>query len=388
MRSPRPSPRRLALLGATGSIGRQVCDLVERHPERFTLHALIAGSEGAPLQAVARRHPDAHAVLAHPADADGGDAARAIDDAVRDPEVDLVIVAAAGSTALAPTLAALEAGKDIALATKEVLVMAGELVRERMRRHGSQIFPIDSEHSAIWQCLWGEKERGIRRLILTGSGGPFLRRPSETLESVTVAEALAHPRWKMGPKISVDSATMMNKGLEVIEAHFLFDVAYSGIDVIVHPQSVVHSMVEFIDGSIKAQLGVTDMHLPIAIALSYPDRLEGGAPAPHLAALGQLSFEALDAVRYPAVALAREAGERGGTAPAVPNPANEGAVPRFLKGQRRFVDIVPSVARALEAAEPAEELTLDAVVAADRRARAHVRASAKGPTRLWSQLPA
>ena len=388
MRSSRPSPRRLALLGATGSIGRQVCDLVERHPDRFALHALIAGSNAATLQAVARRHPEAHALLANPAGADATQAAQAIDEAVRDPEVDLVIVAAAGGAALGPTLAALEAGKDIALATKEVLVMAGELVRERMRRHGSQIFPIDSEHSAIWQCLWGEKESGVRRLILTGSGGPFLRRPVETMESVTIAEALAHPRWKMGPKISIDSATMMNKGLEVIEAHFLFDVPYTGIDVIVHPQSVVHSMVEFVDGSIKAQLGVPDMHLPIAIALSFPDRLDGVAPAPDLATLGQLSFEALDAIRYPAVALAREAGERGGTAPAVLNAANEEAVALFLQGQRRFVDIVPSVARALAAAEPAPELTLEAVIAADRWARAHVRASAKGPSRVWSQLPA
>src|SRR5438067_15635 len=223
MRSPRPSPRRLALLGATGSIGRQVCDLVERHPDRFTLHALIAGSDGAALEAVARRHPEAHALLAHPADTHGGEAARAIDDAVRDPEVALVIVAAAGSAALAPTLAALEAGKDIALATKEVLVMAGELVRERMRRHGSQIFPIDSEHSAIWQCLWGEKEVGVRRLILTGSGGPFLRRPVETLESVTVAEALAPPPpystpptrkpWRSSSRGSAASSTSFPRSL-------------------------------------------------------------------------------------------------------------------------------------------------------------------------------
>jgi 1-deoxy-D-xylulose-5-phosphate reductoisomerase len=181
---------------------------------------------------------------------------------------------------------------------------------------------------------------------------------------------------------------MMNKGLEVIEAHFLFDVPYTGIDVIIHPQSVVHSMVEFVDGSIKAQLGVPDMHLPIAIALSFPDRLEGVAPAPDLAALGQLSFEVLDAVRYPAVALAREAGQRGGTAPAVLNAANEEAVALFLQGQRRFVDIVPSVARAVEAAESGQELTLDAVIAADRWARAHVRAAARGTSRLWSQLPA
>ena len=388
MRSSRPSPRRLALLGATGSIGRQVCDLVEQHPDRFRLHALVAGSDAAGLEAVARRHPEAHALLAHAAGADPVRAGRAIDEAVSDPEVDLVVVAAAGSAALAPTLAALDAGKDIALATKEVLVMAGELVRERMRRHGSQIFPVDSEHSAIWQCLWGENRSNVRRLIVTGSGGPFLRRPLETLETVTIAEALQHPRWKMGPKITVDSATMMNKGLEVIEAHFLFDVPYSAIDVVVHPQSVVHSMVEFVDGSIKAQLGVPDMHLPIAVALSFPERLEGVTPAPDLTAIGQLSFEALDGIRYPAVALAREAGERGGTAPAVLNAANEEAVALFLQGQRRFVDIIPSVRAAIEAAEPTEELTLDAAIAADRWARAHVRASAGGASRVRSKLPA
>ena len=388
MRSPRRPPRRLALLGATGSIGRQVCDLVERFPDRFTLHALIAGSNAPGLEAIARRHPEAHALLANPAGIDAGHAAQAIAEVVQDPEVDLVVVAAAGSAALAPTLAALDAGKDIALATKEVLVMAGELVRERMRRHGSQIFPIDSEHSAIWQCLWGEKEPAVRRLILTGSGGPFLRRPLESMASVTIAEALTHPRWKMGPKITVDSATMMNKGLEVIEAHFLFDVPYTGIDVIIHPQSVVHSMVEFVDGSIKAQLGVPDMHLPIAIALGFPDRLDGVTPAPDLAALGQLSFETLDALRYPAVALAREAGERGGIAPAVLNAANEEAVALFLKGQRRFVDIIPSVARAVEAAEPMEDLSLDSVIAADRWARDYVRASGEGSSRLRSKLPA
>ncbi|TMC31289.1 MAG: 1-deoxy-D-xylulose-5-phosphate reductoisomerase [Chloroflexi bacterium] len=384
----RPSLRRLALLGATGSIGRQVCDLVERYPDRFALHALVAGSDAAALEVVAGRHPEAHALLANPAAGDPDDAARAIDNVMRDPEVDLVVIAAAGSAALAPTLAALEAGKDIALATKEVLVMAGELVRERMRRHGSQIFPIDSEHSAIWQCLWGEKERAVRRLILTGSGGPFLRRPLESLASVTIAEALAHPRWKMGPKITVDSATMMNKGLEVIEAHFLFDVPYQAIEVIVHPESVVHSMVEFVDGSIKAQLGIPDMHLPIAVALAFPERLEGVAMAPDMAKLGQLSFEALDPHRYPAVALAREAGERGGTAPAVLNGANEEAVALFLQGQRRFEEIVPSVRRAVEAAPPGEALTLEAVVAADRWARRHVRTSVDGASRLRSKLPA
>src|SRR5206468_6861682 len=388
MRSPRPSLRRLALLGATGSIGRQVCDLVERHPERFALHALIAGTDAAALEAVARRHPEAHALLANPGGTDAGRAARAIEEAICDPDVDMVVVAAAGAAALAPTLSALDAGKDIALATKEVLVMAGELVRDRMRRHGSQMFPIDSEHSAIWQCLWGEKERAIRRLILTGSGGPFLRRPLETLETVTIAEALAHPRWKMGPKITIDSATMMNKGLEVIEAHFLFDVPYAGIDVIVHPESVVHSMVEFVDGSVKAQLGVPDMHLPISVALGFPERLEGITTAPDLAALGRLTFEALDVVRYPALALAREAGQRGGTAPAVLNAANEEAVALFLKGQRRFVEIVPSVREAVERAEPNQELTLDTVITADHWARAQVRTSAGGSRRVRSKLPA
>jgi 1-deoxy-D-xylulose-5-phosphate reductoisomerase len=388
MKAPRSGVRRLALLGATGSIGRQVCDLVQRHPDRFRLHALIAGRDAAALDAVARRHPEAHALLANPGAENADRAARLIDEAVTDPDVDLVVVAAAGAAALRPTLAALDAGKDIALATKEILVMAGELVRERMRQRGSQIFPIDSEHSAIWQCLWGEKRNTVRRLILTGSGGPFLRRPLETLASVTIAEALTHPRWKMGPKITVDSATMMNKGLEVIEAHFLFDVAYGAIDVVVHPQSVVHSMVEFIDGSIKAQLGVPDMHLPIAIALAYPDRLTGVTPAPDLAALGQLSFEALDPSRYPAVGLAREAGERGGTAPAVLNAANEEVVALFLQGQRRFVDIVPSVQAAIEHAKPADHLTLESVLAADRWARAYVRASGSQSGRLRSTMPA
>ena len=227
----------------------------------------------------------------------------------------------------------------------------------------------------------------MSRLILTGSGGPFLRRPLETLQAVTIAEALAHPRWKMGPKITIDSATMMNKGLEIIEAHFLFDVPYRAIDVVIHPQSVVHSMVEFVDGSIKAQLGVPDMHLPIAVALSYPERLEGVTPAPDLAGLGQLSFEALDEVRYPAVALAREAGERGGTAPAVLNAANEEAVALFLQGQRRFIDIIPSVRAALEA-HSSDDITLDAVLAADRWGRDHVRTSAGGSRRVRSKMPA
>ena len=388
MRSHRPLFRRLALLGATGSVGRQVCDLVERHPERFALHAAVGGSDAAALDAVAGRHPGCHALLANPGDGNLERAARQIDEVVRDPEIDLVVVAVAGSAALAPTLAALEAGKDIALATKEVLVMAGPLVRERMRQHGSQIFPIDSEHSAIWQCLWGEKREAVRRLILTGSGGPFLRRPLETLGSVTLAEALSHPRWKMGRKITIDSATMMNKGLEIIEAHFLFDMPYADIDVVVHPESIVHSMVEFIDGSVKAQLGLPDMHLPIAVALGFPERIERVTSAPDLASLGRLTFESLDGTRYPAVALAREAGERGGSAAAVLNAANEEAVVLFLNGQCQFTDIITTVQRTLAAMPAGDDLSVEGLLAADRWARRQVRALMERRHQVRSKLPA
>ena len=368
----RRPPKRLALLGATGSVGRQVCDLVTQHPDRFTIHALIGGHDANALQLAAQPHPEAHLLLAEPAGGDRAAAGTAIDRVVTDPEVDLVVVAVSGSAALPPTLAALRAGKDIALATKEVLVMAGELVRAEMQRHGSRIFPVDSEHSAIWQCLWGERREAVRRLILTGSGGPFLRRPLPTLGDVTVAEALAHPRWKMGPKITVDSATMMNKGLEVLEAHFLFDIAYEDIDVVVHPQSVVHSMVQFTDGSVKAQLGVPDMHLPIAIALSYPERIPGVVEAPDLVAIGQLTFEALDDQRFPAVALARAAGERGGTAPAVLNAANEQAVALFLQDRIGFTEIVTLVRRAVAEAPAGGSMSLESLLSADRWARARV----------------
>ncbi|MDQ6885390.1 MAG: 1-deoxy-D-xylulose-5-phosphate reductoisomerase [Candidatus Dormibacteraeota bacterium] len=362
------SPKRLALLGATGSIGRQVCDLVSRYPDRFELRWAVAGHDRTALDAIVARHPGTRTLLA---DSQAADAA-GVAEAMRDPEVDLVVVAVAGSAALTPTLAALDCGKDIALATKEVLVMAGELVRDRMQQHGSRLFPVDSEHSAIWQCLWGEQRASVRKLMLTASGGPFLLRPLETLESVTINEALAHPRWKMGPKITVDSATMMNKGLEIIEAHFLFEIGYPDIEVVIHPQSVVHSMVQFVDGSVKAQLGVPDMHLPIAIALAFPDRLPDVTAPPDLVEIGQLAFESVDPDRYPAVGLARAAGERGGTAPAVLNAANEEAVARFLKGELRFVDIIPAVRHCVEHAPRVDEVSLEAILKADAWARAAV----------------
>jgi len=337
------------------------------------LRLAVAGQDAAGLDAIAGRHPGVKTILADVGGPRAASAAKAIEAAVQDPEVDLVVVAAAGSAGLGPTLVALDAGKDLALATKEVLVMAGELVRQRMQRSGSQLLPIDSEHSAIWQCLWGEQRAAVRKLILTGSGGPFLRRPVETLESVTVSEALAHPRWRMGPKITVDSATMMNKGLEIIEAQYLFEVSLDEIEVLIHPQSVVHSMVQFIDGSIKAQFGVPDMHLPIAIALAYPGRLPDVAVAPDLTAIGRLEFEPVDDARYPAVGLARQAGAAGGTAPAILNAANEVAVELFLNGLLRFVDIVPAVRSCVDAAAVDHEVSLPAIMAADAWARAYVR---------------
>jgi len=346
----------------------------------------VAGSDAAGLEAITARHPGVRSLIA--AGADMAAATRSIEEAMKDPEVDMVVVAVSGSAALGPTLAALDAGKDIALATKEVLVMAGELVRDRMRSYGSKLFPVDSEHSAIWQCLWGEQRSAVGKLVLTGSGGPFLRRPVETLESVSVAEALTHPRWRMGPKITVDSATMMNKGLEIIEAHYLFEVPFPQIEVLVHPQSVVHSMVQFIDGSVKAQLGVPDMHLPIAVALGYPHRLPEVTAPPELGAIGELTFEPVDDNRYPAIGLARSAGEAGGTAPAVLNAANEVAVELFLKGRLRFVDIIPAVRSCLQASAPSVATSLEAVLGADAWARAYVRDWRPSTTTERSKRPA
>jgi len=367
------TPKRVALLGATGSIGRQVCDVVEGHPERFVLQALVAGRDLEALRALAVAHPAAHTRLAHPPDGDPQAAAAAIDELVQGEDVDLVVVAISGSAALRPTLAALSAGKDVALATKEVLVMAGDLVRQEMRRHDARLLPIDSEHSAIWQCLWGEQREAVRRLILTGSGGPFLRRPLATLASATVDESLQHPRWKMGRKITVDSATMMNKGLETIEAHYLFDIPYAGIEVVIHPEAVVHSMVEFVDGSVKAQLGAPDMHLPIAVALAYPDRIPDMVRPPDLTAIKALTFEPLDPERFPAVALARAAAQRGSLATAVLNAANEEAVAAFLDGRLRFTQIVSTVQEALQRETGSVAEDLDAILSADRRGRQFVR---------------
>jgi 1-deoxy-D-xylulose-5-phosphate reductoisomerase len=367
-------PRRVVLLGATGSIGRQCCDVIERFPERFRLVGAVAGSDADGLAAIVDRLRVDRAALMTPSPGRrlpagmhaGGDAVAAI----AAMECDVVCVAIPGAAALAPTLAALDAGRTIATATKEVLVMAGELVKERAAAAGARILPVDSEHSALWQCLRGEQADSIRRLVLTASGGPFRERDTATFGHITVEEALRHPTWNMGPKVTIDSATMMNKGLEVIEAHFLFDVPYSSIDVVIHPRSIVHSFVEFVDGAVMAQLGVPDMRVPIALAIADGVRLPGIAPAVQLTSVSPLEFFEADARRFPAVALARSAGETGGVAPAALNAANEVAVAAFLAGRIGYDGIVPVVAATVSAAPSVVTPSLTDILETDRWARA------------------
>ncbi|MEA2637125.1 MAG: 1-deoxy-D-xylulose-5-phosphate reductoisomerase [Chloroflexota bacterium] len=372
--------RRVVLLGATGSIGRQACDVIARFSDRFELVGAVAGSDAIALAAVAARFGVQRTALVNPVAgaplpegcAAGMDAACEI--AAMD--ADVVCVAITGAAAIRPTLAAIDAGASVATATKEVLVMAGELVRARAAKSGAHIIPIDSEHSALWQCLRGEDRESVARLVLTASGGPFLRRPIGTFASITPAEALAHPTWNMGPKVTIDSATMMNKGLEVIEAHFLFDAPYAAIDVSIHPTSIVHSWVEFRDGAIVAQLGVPDMRVPIALALADGERLPGVGPRLDLRDASPLEFLPVDTERFPALTVARAAGERGGLAPCVLNAANEEAVTAFLDGRCRFDEIVSLVRGALDGFEDRSASTLEAVLEADAWAREHVRSSA------------
>src|SRR2546423_3350945 len=324
-------PHNVVVLGATGSIGRQTLDVIDRNPDRFKLFGLTEGVHTSNREAE-------YLVRGQAGDPEFDDQ---VESMVRDARCDLVVVAIPGARALQPTLSALEAGKEVALATKEVLVMAGALVMKAAGARG--IRPIDSEHSAIWQCLWGEERKNVRGLVITASGGPFWAHPDLDLDQVTVEQALNHPRWSMGPKVTVDSATLMNKGLEMIEAHHLFGIALEHISVSIHPQSVVHSVVEFIDGSMKAQIGRPDMRLPIAGALGYPERLPDAVPSAPLEELSGLEFHALDETRFPAVRLAREAAGAGGGSPAVLNAANEEAVNAFLAGRLPFGQIISIV---------------------------------------------
>jgi 1-deoxy-D-xylulose-5-phosphate reductoisomerase len=368
--------RRVAVLGSTGSIGRQALDVIAQFPERFRVVALAAGGNTALLarQVAAFRPQFVFAESPDPA-LDAATAAVGADVLLPEemavaPAVDIVLVATAGAAGLLPTLAALRAGRPVAIANKEVLVMAGHLVRRAMEEGGGELRPVDSEHSAIWQCLWGEEGHPIRRIILTASGGAFRDLSKEELASVTPEQALDHPTWKMGRKITVDSATLMNKGMETIEAMWLFDVPMAAVDVVLHRESIVHSLVEFSDGSVKAQLGVPDMRLPIQLSLSYPDRMrEPPMPLLDLAAIGTLNFGRPDTDRFPCLRLAMDAGRMGGTAPAAMAAADEVAVERFLRREIGFLEIPRVIEHVLERHSPVASPSLDEVLAADAEAR-------------------
>lgn len=368
---------RLAVLGSTGSIGRQTLEVVDAYPERFDVVALAAGRNFTLLQQQVERYRPALVSVAHADDRTrlrgpnilfGEEGLVAV---ATHPEVDLVVVATSGHAAIRPTLAALASGKTVALANKEAVVCAGELIMDTVRRHGAQIRPIDSEHSGLWQCLAIPHRRDeLARVTLTASGGPFRDLPRDRLDQVTASDALAHPIWNMGDKITVDSATLMNKGLEVIEAHWLFDLSYDQIDVLVHPQSIVHAFVTFRDGSVLAQLACPDMRLPIQYALTYPERLPTVCPTLDLASVASLTFYPPDLERFPALQLAIDAGRAGATYPTVLSSADEVAVAAFLRGDLRFTDIAVVVRAVLERHRPSSgPLTLDDIAAADSWAR-------------------
>ena len=346
--------RRVALLGATGSIGRQAIEVVADHPE-LELCALQSGST--PLDALARAHGVEHVQV-------GGDPEELLERSTPD----VVVNAIVGFAGVRATLWALERGITLALANKESLVAAGELAIAARERGGGTLIPVDSEHSALQQCLEGRAPETIARVVLTASGGPFRGRSREELAGVTIAEALTHPTWAMGPKITIDSATLANKGLEVIEAHWLFDLAYERIDVIVHPTSIVHAFVRFRDGALLAHLGVPDMRVPISYALTYPDRAATSVPELDLEDL-RLDFERVDDDTFPMLELAREAGRRGGTAPCAYNAANEVAVAGFLAGRLGFLDIAATVEATLDRVSGAPARDVDDLVAADAEAR-------------------
>jgi 1-deoxy-D-xylulose-5-phosphate reductoisomerase len=369
----------LAILGATGSIGSSTLDVVARHRDRYTVFALTANGSSAALLDLCRAHQPAYAVLSGAAP-DAGLAARfrecgtellfgsaALEQVATDGRCDVVMAAIVGAAGLASTLAAARAGKRVLLANKEALVMAGPLLMRAAREAGTRLLPVDSEHNAVFQCL--SDGRGVRRIVLTASGGPFRSAALESLEAVTPAQACAHPNWVMGRKISVDSATMMNKGLEVIEARWLFDLAPACIDVVIHPQSIVHSLVEYVDGSLIAQLSTPDMRIPIAYALAWPERIASGAPRLDPASMRNLSFEPPDERRFPCLPLAYAVLERGGTAPTLLNAANEVAVEAFLAGRLPFTGIAGVIAQTLERVSSGPASDLDAIMAADAAAR-------------------
>jgi len=365
--------RRLAVLGSTGSIGQQTLEVVRALPYRFHVVGLAAGKN---IALLSKQINEFKPSLVYYQDketrtqlANGDYELLPLEDIVSHPQVDTVIIATSGKSGLSPTLAAVKAGKTVALANKESLVMAGEIITRETKRNKARILPIDSEHSAIWQCLQGETQKAAQ-LILTASGGPFFSYSPAQLEGVTATQALKHPSWQMGKKVTIDSATLMNKGLEVIEAHWLFNMPFDNIRVLIHPQSIVHSMVEFMDGSIKAQLSYPDMRLPIQYALSYPERLPNPQlPRLNWSTINKLTFEPPDFDTFPCLKLAIETGKKGGTYPAVLCAADEVAVDLFLSQRIKFTDIAHLVEEALEQHQSIAHPSLEEIVAADTWAR-------------------
>jgi len=381
--------KRIAILGSTGSIGTSALSVIDTHADRLAIVGLAAGENADLLAGQIARYKPTTVSMATGAAIDrlrqygsadvniGGSGRDGLVAVATAPDVDLVLCASSGTEALEAVLAAIEHKKAVALANKEVLVMAGGMVMDAARRHGVAILPVDSEHNAIHQCLHGHDVHDVARLILTASGGPFRGRSASELQRVTAEEALRHPTWRMGRKITIDSATLMNKGLEVIEAHWLFGVRADQIDVVVHPQSVVHSMVEFVDGSVVAQLGVTDMRLPIQYAFSYPERWPAPLPRLDLVRAGQLEFDAPDAEAFPCLRLAYRALDAERSLPVVLNAANEIAVARFLDGRIAFPAIAQVIERTMTAHRPVEVATLSSVRSVDAWAREHAREAAR-----------
>ena len=372
--------KNVVLLGSTGSIGTSTAKVAEDLPDDIRLVGLAAGGNDTLLAQQAAQFQPELVSIGSPEKAES--LRSQLDDRVRVahgeeglmelatlPSADIVLIAIVGTAGLQPALAAIRAGKDIAVASKEILVMAGEIVMAEARKHGVSVLPVDSEHSAIFQCLDDKPTESVRRLILTASGGPFRQTPIGEFSGITVEQALKHPSWVMGRKITIDSATMFNKGLEMIEARWLFDIPMPQVDVIVHPQSVVHSMVEFVDGSILSQLSTPDMCLPIQYALTWPSRAASDRVQTDFAALGRLDFEAPDLAKFPALGQARRAGEVGGTLPAVLNAANEVAVDAFCDGHTSFVGIAESVTEVMDRHQVNEHPSLDEILQADQWAR-------------------
>jgi len=381
-------PLQITILGATGSIGLSTLDVVARHPDRYDVFALTGFSRLAELRALCLKHRPRYAVVSDQAQARilqdqlhaDGVSTRVLDgegglsEVAAHPEVDVIMAAIVGAAGLKPTLAAVQSGKRVLLANKEALVMSGALFMQALRDSGAVLLPIDSEHNAIFQCLPTDYSQGlgtvgVRRILLTASGGPFREMAPDLLSDVTPEQACAHPNWSMGRKISVDSASMMNKGLELIEACWLFDARPHQVEVVIHPQSVIHSMVDYVDGSVLAQLGNPDMRTPIAHALAWPERIESGVSALDLLRVGRLDFQAPDDRRFPCLRLARTAAEVGGTAPAMLNAANEVAVDAFLNRRIRFTEIASIIDDVLNHEASVPTVCLEDVLAADRRAR-------------------